>query len=111
MFRQLNNPQFFSLIESCKKGTQKYILAEIFSEKKGEWITKREVEKQMVLRWCLKEIDNHTKFTKNEIITRASYVDKEIYVYFINKFKKYGLERMEKNKSSIIDLIGPYYIR
>lgn len=93
----------YSLLDNCKKGTQKYILAEIFTEKKGEWITKREIEKQFVFRWSLRDIDNDTKFTKNEIISRALYVPGDIQRdlrLFHDKFKKYGLKKKEKNQSS-----------
>ena len=97
----------YSLLDNCKKGTQKYILAKIFTEKKGEWITKREVEKQLVLRWSLRDIDDDTKFTKNEMISRATYVPGDIQRdlrLFYDKFNKYGLKKIEKNKSSNIEL-------
>ena len=97
----------YSLLDNCKKGTQKYILAEIFTEKKDEWITKREVEKQLVFRWSLRDIDVDTKFTKNEIISRALYVPGDIQRdlrLFFEKFNKYGLKKIEKNKLTNIEL-------
>ena len=97
----------YSLLDNCKKGTQKYILAEIFTEKKGEWITKREVEKQLVLRWSLRDIDDEIKFTKNYMISRATYVPGDIQRdlrLFYNTFKKYGLIKIEKDKLLNIEL-------
>lgn len=97
----------YSLLDNCKKGTQKYILAEIFTEKKGEWITKREVEKQLVLRWSLRDIDDETKFTKKYMISRATYVPGDIQRdlrLFYDTFNKYGLKKKEKNKLLNIEL-------
>lgn len=97
----------FNLLENCKKKTQKYILAEIFTKNQEKWITKREVEKQMVLNWCLREIDDNTKLTKNEIIDSATYVPGDIQRdlrLFFEKFEKYGMEKKEKDKSSNTEL-------
>ena len=97
----------YSLLNNCKKGKQKYILAQIFTENQNKLITKRDVEKQLVLRWSLKDIDDNTKFTKNEMISRATYVPGDIQRnlrLFHDKFNKYGLKKIEKNKSSNIEL-------
>jgi len=107
MFKKPTKLKTYSLLDNCKKGTQKYILAQIFTENQNKCITKREVEKQLVLRWSLRHIDDDTKFTKNEMISRATYVPGDIQRdlrLFYDKFNKYGLKKIEKNKSSNIEL-------
>jgi len=93
----------YSLLDNCKKGTQKYILAEIFTENKHKPITKREVEKQLVLRWCFRDVNGDIKLTKDEMICKATNVPGDIQRdlrLFYNTFNKYGLKKIEKNKSS-----------
>jgi hypothetical protein len=107
MFDEPTRPETYSLLDNCKKETQTYILAQIFTENQNKRITKREVEKQLVLRCSLRDIDDNTKITKNEMISRATYVPGDIQRNlrsFYKKFNKYGLKKIEKNKSSNIEL-------
>lgn len=93
----------YNLLDNCKKDTQIYILAQIFTENQNKVITKREIEKQLALRWSLRDIDDDAKLTKDEIISKARNVPGDIQRnlrLFYNKFSKYGLEKIEKKKSS-----------
>lgn len=97
----------FNILAHCKPGTQKYILAQIFSENRNEWITKREVEKQMVLRWALRNIDIKKYDSVNSLINDADSVPGDIQRdlrLFYDKFKNYGLIKRDKNKEAKIEL-------
>jgi len=92
----------YNLLDNTKKKTQKNILANIFESNKGIQIPKREIEKQLVLQWSLRYIDDNTKLNKTEILKIAEYVPGDIQRdvrLFYDKFKKYGLEKIQKDKS------------
>ena len=92
----------FSLTEMTKHGSQKYLMGEIFEKNKCQWITKREVEKQLVFRWSYRNINNIEISTiKNidDLIEISELVPGDIQRdvrLFYDKFRKYGLEKKEK---------------
>jgi hypothetical protein len=93
-----------SLKEYTRKGTQKGILALIFEDNIGEWLTKREVEKQLVLRWSFRNLNDIREFNDfNDLIKNAEHVPGDIQRdlrLFFDKFSKYGLEKKEKSKEN-----------
>jgi len=86
----------YNLLEQCRENSQRYIIATIFEENKGNWIKKREIETQYLLLWSLRDIDDNIKLTKKELIERATYVPGDLQRdlrLFHDKFSKYGLEK------------------
>ena len=91
-----------SLTEMIKPKTQKYILGEIFEKNKYRWLTKREVEKQLAYRWSFKDINDDISNinTIDELIEKANLVPGDLQRnirLFYEKFRKYGLEKKEKD--------------
>ena len=102
MFKVLTTPIPYSLVDNCNKGTQKYILAQIFTKNKNKCISKREIEKLYSLEWSLRDISPEKKYTKEEFINMAKEIPGDVQRnlrLFYEKFNKYGLKKIEKNKS------------
>ena len=108
MYEEFTKLKVYSLLDNCKKGTQKYILATIFEENKNKIIKKREIEKQLVLRYSLRNIEEQESLTKQELIKRAEYVPGDIQRdlrLFYDKFKKYGLKKIDKDYETELSYI------
>ena len=86
----------YSLIENTKKGTQKRTIAEIFDNRKGIWIPKREIEKIFGLKTALKDVDLSTINNMDDLLKQAKNLPGDLQRQirtFYNKFCKYGLKR------------------
>ena len=105
---KIMNPEYYNLLENCKKGTQNYTIAQILIENKNKPITKGYLETQFALRWCSRDVSPEKKYTKEEFINEAQYIPgdvQRIVRLFYEKFNNYGLEKIEKNKSDNGEII------
>jgi hypothetical protein len=93
-----------NLLDYLKKGTQKYILGEIFNEQQGNLIFKRNIEKYQGLRWSLRklsDIDIKSISSIDELISQAEDVPGDLQRnirLFYDTFRKYGMEKKEKDE-------------
>lgn len=91
----------YSLIKNTKKGTQKRTIAEIFDNRKGIWIPKREIEKIFGLKTALKDVDLSTINNMDDLLKQAKKlpgdVQRQIRTFYY-KFCKYGLKREGNGK-------------
>ena len=92
------------LTEKMQSGTQNHILATIFEKNKGQWLSKREIEKQWVLRWSFRKLDDIKKCIDFEdLIKKSDNVPGDIQRTlrsFYDRYSKFGLEKENKNNEN-----------
>ena len=99
----------YSLLDNCTTGTQSYTIAEILTRNINKPITKGELETQFALIWAFTGVPREKKkYSIEELINPLKYIDGAQYIpgdiqrtlrTFYTNFNKYGLEKIEKDKS------------
>ena len=101
---QVNQP--VNILDLLSKTKQNYYLGCIFHNNIGKWKTKRQIEKEFALNVSLRNItlENIKELSSiDELIRKAEYVPGDIQRdlrKFYEKFKKYGLQKKEKEKNT-----------
>ena len=85
----------YNLDKEIRHGTQKYYIMKILEECQGEYISKRELEREFSFRWAFREINDDEKLTKFEFIKKACNIPGDVQKRIRDTYKemkKYGME-------------------